>query len=147
MRHRKKGKKLNRNIKRRQALFKDLIKNLIIHEQINTTEAKAKAIKGIMDKLMTQAKAGSLSARRQVLAFITDKKVVHKLFDELAPRTKKRVSGFTKMIRTGQRRGDNTMMAKIEFVDSKSNGSELRRSSEPKTVKSKTKKQSKPKKK
>lgn len=119
MKHRKKGKKLNRNIKRRQALFKDLIKNLILNEQINTTEAKAKAIKGLMDKLMTKAKAGSLSTRRQVLAFLTDKKAVHKLFDDLAPRTKKRLSGFTKMVRTGQRRGDNTMMARIEFVDQK----------------------------
>ena len=117
MRHRKKGRKLNRNIKQRQALFKDLIKGLILNEQIKTTETKAKTIKGLVDKLITKAKKGSLSQRRQVLAFLTDKKAVHKLFDVIAPRTQKRTSGFTRMIRIGQRRGDNTMMAQLEFVD------------------------------
>ena len=117
MKHRKKGRKLNRNIKQRQALFKDLIKGLILHEQIKTTETKAKTIKGLVDKLITKAKKGSLSHRRQVLSFLTDKKAVHKLFDVIAPRTKKRTSGFTRMVRLGQRRGDNTMMAQLEFVD------------------------------
>ncbi len=117
MRHRKKGKKLSRNIKQRKALFKDLIKGLILNEQIKTTEAKAKAVRGLVDKLMTKAKLGSLSSRRQVLSFLPDKKAVHKLFDELAPRTKKRTSGFTRVTRIGKRRGDNTMMARVELVD------------------------------
>jgi len=117
MRHRKKGKKLGRNIKQRQALFKGLIQNLIVNEQIKTTEAKAKAVKGLTDKLITQAKKGSLSARRQVLSFLPDKKAVHKLFDVIAPRTKERTSGFTRFVRLGRRRGDNTQMARIEFVD------------------------------
>ena len=102
MRHRKKGKKLSRNIKQRKALFKDLIKGLILNEQIKTTEAKAKAVRGLVDKLMTKAKLGSLSSRRQVLSFLPDKKAVHKLFDELAPRTKKRTSGFTRVTRIGK---------------------------------------------
>ena len=117
MRHRQKGRKLGRDIKRRKALFKDLINDLILNEQIKTTEAKAKTIKGLVDKFMTKAKKGSLAHRRQVLAYLTDKKAVHKLFDVIAPRTQKRTSGFTRMVRIGQRRGDNTMMAKLEFVD------------------------------
>ena len=117
MRHRKKGKKLARNTQQRQALFKGLLQSLIINEQIKTTEAKAKAVKRLMDKLITQAKKGSLSARRQVMAFLPDKKAVHKLFDVIAPRTKTRTSGFTRFVRLGRRRGDNTQMAKIEFVD------------------------------
>jgi large subunit ribosomal protein L17 len=139
MRHRLKGRKLGRNTHQRQALFKDLIKNLIQHEQIKTTEAKAKTIKGLVDKLFTQAKQGSLSARRQTLAFITDKAIVHKLYDVLAPRTKNRNSGFTRLVRLGQRRGDNTMMATLELTDK--SGSELpaarnevKGSSEPKKV-------------
>ncbi|MFC1627111.1 50S ribosomal protein L17 [Patescibacteria group bacterium] len=119
MKHRKKGKKLGRDIKQRKALFKNLIRSLINQEEIKTTQAKAKAIKRLMDKLMTKAKKGSLSARRQVLSFLPDQKAVHKLFDVLAPRTKTRTSGFTRVIRLGQRKGDNTMMAKIEFVDQK----------------------------
>lgn len=131
MRHRKKGRKLNRNIKQRQALFKDLIKGLILNEQIKTTEAKAKTIKRLIDKLMTKAKKGSLSQRRQVLAFLTDKKAVHKLFDVLAPRTKKRTSGFTRLVRLQRRRGDNTLMARVEFVDKpKVESSEPRKRSE-----------------
>jgi len=117
MRHRKKGKKLGRNTKQRQALFKGLIQNLIVNEQIKTTEAKAKAIKGLTDKLITQAKKGSLSARRQILSFLPDKKAVHKLFDVIAPRTKDRTSGFTRFVRLGRRRGDNAQMTRIEFVD------------------------------
>jgi len=117
MRHRKKGKKLSRNIKQRQALFKGLIQSLIINEQIKTTEAKAKAIKGLMDNLITKAKKGSLSTRRQVMAFLPNKKAVHKLFDVIAPRTKDRTSGFTRFIRLGRRRGDNALIAKVEFVD------------------------------
>lgn len=117
MRHRKKGKKLGRNIKQRQALFKGLIQSLIVNEQIKTTEAKAKAIKGLTDKLITQAKKGSLSARRQVLSFLPDKKAVHKLFDVIAPRTKDRTSGFTRFVRLGRRRGDNAQMTRVEFVD------------------------------
>jgi large subunit ribosomal protein L17 len=119
MRHRQKGRKLGRNTHQRQALFKDLIKNLIQNEHIKTTEAKAKTIKGLVDKLFSQAKLGSLSARRQTLAFIADKTIVHKLFDVLAPRTKNRTSGFTRLVRLGQRRGDNTMMVKLELVDKK----------------------------
>ena len=117
MRHRVKSKKLGRNIKQRKALFKSLLTNLIFKEQIKTTEAKAKAIKPLIDKLMTKARQGSLSCRRQVMAFLSHKKAANHLFDVIAPRAKKRNSGFTRIVRLGQGLGDNTMMAKIEFVD------------------------------
>ena len=117
MRHHKKGRKLNRNIKQRKALFKGLVQSLIMNEQIKTTEAKAKAIKGLTDKLITKAKIGSLSARRQLLAFLPDKKAVHKLFDVIVPRLSSRSSGFTRFVRLGRRRGDNTMIVKVELVD------------------------------
>jgi len=119
MRHRKKGKKLNRNIKQRKALFKSLIKSLILNQEIKTSQAKAKAIKPIIDKLITKAKIGSLANRRQVLAFLSDKKAVNHLFDVIVPQVKKRTSGFTRFIRLANRRGDNTMMVRMELVDKK----------------------------
>lgn len=118
MRHQRDAKKLGRNIKQRQALFKSLLTSLILNDQIKTTEAKAKAIKPLIDKLMTKAKNGSLSYRRQVIAFLSHKKAANYLFDVISPRTQKRTSGFTRIVRLGQRKGDNTMMAKIEFIDS-----------------------------
>jgi len=135
MRHRKKGKKLGRNIKQRQALFKGLIQSLIVNEQIKTTEAKAKAIRGITDKLITKAKKGSLSARRQVLAFLPNKAAVNKLFDVIAPRVKTRTSGFTRFIRIGARKGDNTQMARIEFVDKPAPKTEAKKEAKQKTTK------------
>jgi len=117
MRHKKAGKRLNRNTSQRKALFKNLIQALIIHEEIKTTEAKAKSIKRLVDKLITKAKKGSLHARRQILAFLPDKKAANKLVDEIGVRFKKRTSGFTRLIRLGKRRGDDAMMVKIEFVE------------------------------
>ena len=117
MRHRHKLTKLGRNYNQRQALFRQLVNALIMHEKIKTTIAKAKVLGGLMDKLFTQAKKGTLAARRQLLAFLGYKPAVHKLMDELAPRTQARKSGFTKIIRVGTRHGDNAMLAQIEFID------------------------------
>ena len=117
MRHRVAGKKLNRDIKHRKALFKNLINALIIHEEIQTTESKAKAIKGLTDKLISRGKKGTLYSRRLIAAFLQDKKVVNKIVDELGPRFKDRASGFTRIIRLGKRRGDDAMIVKIELVE------------------------------
>ena len=116
MRHRKKGKQLNRDTKHRKALFKNLIQALILHEKIKTTEAKAKAIKSLADRLVAKSKQGSLHVRRQILAFLPSKKAAHKLIDEIAPRFKKQIGGFTRLVRLGRRRGDNTMMVELGFV-------------------------------
>ena len=117
MRHKKAGKKLNRNTSQRKALFKNLIQALIVHEEIKITEAKAKAIKRLIDKLITKAKKRTLHSRRQILAFLPDKKVANKLVDEITPRFSKRISGFTRFVRLGKRRGDDAMMVKMEFVE------------------------------
>lgn len=117
MRHKVAGKKLGRDIKRRKALFKNLIAALISHEKIKTTEAKAKTIRSLVDKLVTKAKEGSLYARRQVLAFLPQRRVVKKLFEEIAPRFKKRQGGFTQIIKTNRRRGDNAPIVIMQWTE------------------------------
>lgn len=117
MRHKVKGRKLGRDTKHRKALFKNLITALILKEQIKTTESKAKAVRGLVDKLVTRGKAGTFHARRLIAAFLSNKRAVNKLVDELAPRFKARPGGFTRMIRLGRRRGDNAMMVKLELVE------------------------------
>ena len=121
MRHRVSGKKLGRDIKERKALFKNLIIALISHGEIKTTKAKAKAVKRLVEKLVTKAKEGSLHARRQVLAFLSQKKVVKRLFDEVGPRFENRTGGFTRIVSIGQRRGDNAPMAVMKWVEQKTN--------------------------
>lgn len=117
MRHRVAGRKLNRDIKHKKALFKNLISALIIHEEIQTTESKAKAIKGLTDKLISRGKKGTLHARRTIAAFLQNKKAVNKIIDELGPRFRDRVSGFTRINRLGKRRGDDAMLVKMELVE------------------------------
>ena len=117
MRHRKHGFKLSRNHHERQSLFKNLIRSLIANGYVHTSLAKAKAVKPLVDKLMTKVKAGTLAARREVLEFLTDKPTVQKLFTDLGPRVKTRTSGFTRLRRAYRRLGDNTQMVKLEFVD------------------------------
>ncbi|MBU2051617.1 50S ribosomal protein L17 [Patescibacteria group bacterium] len=119
MRHQLAGRKLGRNTHERRSLFKNLIRSLILNERIKTTVAKAKTIRPIVDKLMTQAKANTLAGRRRVLAVLVDRAAVDKLFKELAPRTAKRTSGFTRIRRLGQRRGDNSLLVQMEWVDQK----------------------------
>jgi len=138
MRHRKKGKKLNRNTSQRKALFKNLIQSLILHEEIKTTESKAKAIKGLTDKFINKAKKGTLHTRRQISAFLPDKKAVNKLVDEIAPRFKKRISGFTRFVRLGRRQGDNAMIVIIGIV-----GMQKEEEEQAKGKKKKTKKENK----
>jgi large subunit ribosomal protein L17 len=117
MRHRVAGKKLSRNIQQRKALFKNLINSLVIHGAVKTTEAKAKAVKGLAEKLITQGKNGTLHARRLIAAFLQNKEAVSKIVDDLGPIFKKRPGGFTRIVRLGRRRGDNTMMVRLELVE------------------------------
>lgn len=119
MRHQLAGRKLGRDTHERRSLFRNLIRSLILKERIETTVAKAKAIKPLVDKLMTQAKKNTLAGRRRVLAALYDRQTTDKLFKELAPRTGKRTSGFTRIQRLRIRRGDNSQTAQIEFVDKK----------------------------
>ena len=133
MRHQIKGKKLNRNTSQRKALFRNLLQALFLHEEIETTLTKAKVIKRIADKLISKSKNKSLSVRRQILAFLPDKKIARKLMDDIGPRFKERKSGFTKLLRTNRRKGDNVIMAKIELIEKK----EIVKSREQKNIKAK----------
>lgn len=97
-------------------MFRNLVTDLLRYEKINTTEAKAKEIRGFAEKMITLAKRGDLHARRQALAFITDKNVVDKLFDQLATRYTERQGGYTRIAKLGPRQGDGAEMAQIELV-------------------------------
>jgi len=117
MRHRIAGKKLSRHRAHRKALFKNLINSLIIHGEIKTTESKAKAVRRLVDRLITRGKTGTLHGRRLIAAFLQDKKVVNRIVDEIAPVFKNRPGGYTRMTRLGRRRGDDAMMVKLELVE------------------------------
>jgi large subunit ribosomal protein L17 len=94
----------------------NLVASLIAAEGLVTTEAKAKALRPIAEKMVTKAKKGSVAAQRDVVAFIGDKDMAHKLFAEIAPRYEDRQGGYTRILKLGPRHGDNAPMAKIEFV-------------------------------
>jgi large subunit ribosomal protein L17 len=117
MKHRISGKKLSLNRNQRKALFKNLINSLIIKGQIKTTEAKAKAVKRLAEKLITKGKEQTLHARRLIAAFLQNKKAVNKIVDELAPLFKKRPGGYTRIVKLGERRGDSAPMVKLELVE------------------------------
>jgi len=117
MRHRVAGKKLSRNKNHRKALFKNLINALIIHGEIKTTESKAKAVRRLVEKVITKGKSGTLHTRRLIAAFLQNQKVVNKVVDEVAPLFKSRPGGYTRIVRLGKRRGDDTMMVKLELTE------------------------------
>ena len=116
MKHRVGGRKLGRATDHRLALYRNLITDLLRYEGITTTEAKAKEIRGMAEKVITLGKEGSLHSRRQALSIITDKKVVEKVFDELGPRYADRPGGYTRITKLGPRLGDGAPMARIELV-------------------------------
>ena len=116
MRHRKKGRQLGRNTKHRHALFRNLVTSLLEHERIETTEAKAKEIRGMAEKMITLGKNGSLHARRQALSFIQKKDIVSKLFDDVAGRFLSRPGGYTRIIPTRRRPGDGAELVALELI-------------------------------
>jgi len=117
MRHQKTRHKLSRSASHRRALLRNLAKELIDHERIKTTEAKAKAVKPEVEKLITLAKRGDLHSRRQALSALgQDKFVVYKLFEEVAPRYADRPGGYTRILKLGPRRSDATEMVYLELV-------------------------------
>jgi len=116
VRHRVAGRKLGRPTGHRWALYRNQVTALLAHEKIITSEAKAKEIRSLAERVITLGKDGSLTSRRRALAFITDKKVVEKLFNDVAPRYANRAGGYTRLVKLGPRRGDNAAMAQIELV-------------------------------
>ena len=109
-------RKLGRDSSARKALLRGIVTSLFQHERIETTEAKAKELRKVADKMLTLAKRGDLHARRQVMAYMMDEDVVKKLFDEVAPKYKHRQGGYTRIIKAGVRQGDAAPMVIIELV-------------------------------
>jgi large subunit ribosomal protein L17 len=121
MRHRNTGRKLSRTPAHRKALFANLANALIQHGRIQTTDAKAKELRRVAEKLVTLAKEGTISARRRAFAALRQEGNVAKLFSEIAPRFKERAGGYTRIMKlSAPRHGDNAPMAVIEFVDHES---------------------------
>ncbi|HEX2466660.1 MAG TPA: 50S ribosomal protein L17 [Solirubrobacterales bacterium] len=117
MRHRRQRHKLSRDAAHRRALLRNLQRELIQHERIQTSQAKARAVKPKVEKLITLAKRGDLHARRQALSALgQDKFLVHKLFEEVAPRYAERSGGYTRIVKLGPRRSDSTEMVFLELV-------------------------------
>ena len=117
MRHQKKRNKLSRDAGHRKALIMNLCTEIVDHERVRTTQAKAKVVKPEVEKLITLAKRGDLHARRQALAALNQNKfAVHKLFEEIAPRYSDRPGGYTRILKLGPRRSDATEMVFIELV-------------------------------
>lgn len=117
MRHNMMGRRLGRSVGHRKALFRNLTTELFRHDRIKTTEAKAKAIQPIAEKLVSLARRGDLHARRQAAKEITDPAILQRLFEEIAPRMEDREGGYTRIYKLGPRRGDAANMALIELVD------------------------------
>lgn len=120
MRHRIAGRSLGRDKDHRQALFRNLVTELLRHERIETTEAKAKAIRGDAEKLITLAKRGGIAARRLANRTITDPDVTKKLFESIGPRYKERAGGYTRLFKVGPRLGDAAPIVILELVDRES---------------------------
>ncbi len=117
MRHRRDRHKLSRTAAHRKALYMNLSREVLGHERIKTTEAKAKAVKPEVERLITLAKRGDLHARRQAMARLgQDKFIVYKLFEEIAPRYTERNGGYTRIMKLGPRRSDSTEMVFLELV-------------------------------
>ena len=117
MAHRIDGRKLSRKQGPRMALFKNLTVAVIRHERVKTTEAKAKEVQGRVERVITLAKRGDLAARRTVVSeFPNEPLVIKKLFDEIAPKYAARTSGFTRIVRIGQRQGDAAEIVQLELV-------------------------------
>ncbi len=117
MRHRNRGRKLNRTWEHRQAMFANMAQALVKHEQITTTLPKAKDLRPIVEKLITLGKRGDLHARRLLIARTRSEATAAKILDVLAPRYKERPGGYIRIMKAGFRYGDNAPMAVIEFVD------------------------------
>ena len=125
MKHNIKNKKLNKNSSHRKAMFMNMSNALIKHEQITTTLPKAKELRRFIEKIITFGKKGDLFSRRKTVSILQDQKMTKKVFEILADRYKKRSGGYTRIVKLGNRFGDNAPMAVIELVDRDENAKGL----------------------
>ncbi len=116
MRHKVAGRKLGRDTGHLRAMYRNLVTDLLDYEKITTTEAKAKEVRGLAEKMITLGKKGGLHSHRQALSFIFDKKVAEKMFAELAIRYAERPGGYTRITKLGPRLGDGAAMVQLELV-------------------------------
>ncbi len=116
MRHRKAGNPLGRNPSHRRAMLRNMVTSLLKYEQIETTDAKAKSLRPIAEKMISLAKRGDLHARRQALAYMKDKAVTHRLFDELKDRYLDRQGGYVRIVKKGIRKGDGAPISVIQLL-------------------------------
>ena len=116
MRHLKEGRKLGRTASHRKALLRNMVSSLLEFEKIETTDAKAKELRKVADKMITWGKRGDLHARRLSLRVISSTKIVQKLFNDIAPRFKERKGGYTRITKVGRRKGDNAPLSIIELI-------------------------------
>jgi len=117
MRHRKSGKRLGKNTSHRYSMLRNMASSLVEHGRIETTVDRAKALRQYIEPLITLGKKGDLPARRLALRRLPNKAAVHKIFDEIAPQFQNRPGGYTRILKTGFRPGDNANTAIIEFVE------------------------------
>lgn len=110
------GSKLGRTASHRKAMLRAMVTSLLKHEKIQTTDMKAKVLKKVADKMITLGKRGDLHARRQAAAYVRERDIVGKLFGEMSERYKERTGGYTRIVKSGYRAGDNAPMSIIEFV-------------------------------
>lgn len=127
MRHNKAGRRLGRTTSHRTAMFRNMVTSFLQNERITTTDAKAKELRPIAEKMITLGKKGDLNAIRQAASFIRDKKVVTKLFSVIAPRYKEREGGYTRIIKIGQRLGDAAPQSVIELVEEQLDKKEVKK--------------------
>ena len=116
MRHKVAGRKFNRAMGHRRAMYRNLVTDLLKYEKITTTEAKAKEVRGLAEKMITLGKKGGLNPRRQALSFIINEKIAGKVFTELAPRYAERSGGYTRITKLEPRLGDGAAMVQLELV-------------------------------
>ena len=117
MRHNKSGRRLGRKTSHREAMFRNMVTSLLNHEKITTTDAKAKEIRSVAEKMITLGKRGDLHSMRLAASYIREKSVVTKLFASIAPRYKDRLGGYTRIIKLGMRHGDTAPISMIELVE------------------------------
>ncbi len=143
MRHRKAGKQLSRNPSHRKALLRNMVTSLLKYKHIETTDAKAKSLRPVAEKMITLAKRGDLHARRQALAYIQDKAVTHRLFDELKDRYLDRQGGYVRIVKKGIRKGDGAPISIVQLLPSdeekKSDKKKVKKLKESKPVDAKQK--------
>ncbi len=116
MRHQKAGRKLGRTTSHKEAMLRNMVTSLFKHEKITTTDAKAKELRVVAEKMITLGKDGSLHARRRAAGVVRERGVVKKLFEDISPRYKDRAGGYTRIVKAGFRVGDNAPLSVIELI-------------------------------